>query len=89
MPPKPDLVFHDAPNVNDTIPTTFNVEPSTTKPTQDLSQSYRISSPIIEDWVSDSEDDYEGESMPAQKATSFVQTPEHVKTPRPSIKIVE
>nr|GEV28087.1 retrotransposon protein, putative, unclassified [Tanacetum cinerariifolium] len=38
MPPKPDLVFHDAPTVNETIPTTFNVEPSTTKPTQDLSQ---------------------------------------------------
>nr|GEV83542.1 hypothetical protein [Tanacetum cinerariifolium] len=38
MPPKPDLVFHDAPTVNETVPTAFNVEPSTTKPTQDLSQ---------------------------------------------------
>nr|GFA52025.1 retrovirus-related Pol polyprotein from transposon TNT 1-94 [Tanacetum cinerariifolium] len=27
MPPKPDLVFHDAPTVNETIPNTFNVEP--------------------------------------------------------------
>nr|GEU80801.1 hypothetical protein [Tanacetum cinerariifolium] len=34
---KPDLVFHDAPTVNETIPTAFNVEPSTTKPNQDLS----------------------------------------------------
>nr|GEZ28009.1 hypothetical protein [Tanacetum cinerariifolium] len=25
MPPKPDLVFHDAPTVNETIPTAFNV----------------------------------------------------------------
>nr|GEY32798.1 hypothetical protein [Tanacetum cinerariifolium] len=33
MPHKPDLVFHDAPTVNETIPTAFNVEPSTTKPT--------------------------------------------------------
>nr|GEV33593.1 hypothetical protein [Tanacetum cinerariifolium] len=27
MPPKADLVFHDAPTVNETVPTTFNVEP--------------------------------------------------------------
>nr|GEY51331.1 hypothetical protein [Tanacetum cinerariifolium] len=39
--------------------------------------------------VSDSEDDSEGEPMPIQKATSFVQTTEHVKTPRPSVKTVE
>nr|GEU44498.1 putative reverse transcriptase domain-containing protein [Tanacetum cinerariifolium] len=41
MPPKPDLVFHDAPTVSESVPTAFNVEPSTTKPTQDLSQSNR------------------------------------------------
>nr|GEV32689.1 hypothetical protein [Tanacetum cinerariifolium] len=38
MPLKPDLVFHDAPTVNETIPTAFNVKPSTTKPNKDLSQ---------------------------------------------------
>nr|GEU89163.1 hypothetical protein [Tanacetum cinerariifolium] len=43
MPPKPDLVFHDAPTVNETVPTAFIVEPSTTKPTQGLSQSNRPS----------------------------------------------
>nr|GEU35558.1 hypothetical protein [Tanacetum cinerariifolium] len=37
MPPKPDLIFHDAPTVNETVPSAFNVKPSTTKPTQDLS----------------------------------------------------
>nr|GEV27754.1 hypothetical protein [Tanacetum cinerariifolium] len=42
--------------------------------------------PIIEDRVSDSEDEYEGEPMTAQKAPSFVQTTDHVKTPRPSDK---
>nr|GEW16170.1 hypothetical protein [Tanacetum cinerariifolium] len=31
MPPKPDLVFHNAPNVNETILTAFNVELSPTK----------------------------------------------------------
>nr|GEU52650.1 hypothetical protein [Tanacetum cinerariifolium] len=57
MPPKPDLVFHDSPNVNETVHTTFNVELSPTKPDKEL--SHRSSAPIIEDWVSDSEDDSE------------------------------
>nr|GEW36271.1 uncharacterized mitochondrial protein AtMg00810-like [Tanacetum cinerariifolium] len=59
MPPKPDLVFHNAPTFNETVPTAFNIEPSTTKPAQDLSQSNRLFAPINEDWVSDSEDDSE------------------------------
>nr|GEX61193.1 ribonuclease H-like domain-containing protein [Tanacetum cinerariifolium] len=32
MPPKPDLVFHDAPTVNETVPNSFNVELSPTTP---------------------------------------------------------
>nr|GEV58967.1 hypothetical protein [Tanacetum cinerariifolium] len=87
MPPKPDLVFHDAPTVNETVHTAFNVELSPTKPDKDLSQSNRLSAPLIEDWVSDSEDEYEAE--PTQNAPSFVQPPEHVKTPRPSVKPAE
>nr|GEX31145.1 hypothetical protein [Tanacetum cinerariifolium] len=47
MPSKPDLIFQDAPIVNEIVHTAFN------------------------------------------KATSFVQTPEHVKTLRPSVEIVE
>nr|GEW31683.1 hypothetical protein [Tanacetum cinerariifolium] len=85
MPPKPDLVFHDAPTTNETVHTVLNVEPSTTKPNKDLSQSNRPSAPIIEDWVSDLEDKSEGEPMPTQKAPSFVQTSKHVKTPRKDI----
>nr|GEY35937.1 hypothetical protein [Tanacetum cinerariifolium] len=61
MPPKPDLVFHDAPNVNETVHTAFNVELSSTKPDIDLSHTHRPSAPIIEDWVSDSEDDSKDE----------------------------
>nr|GEU36918.1 ribonuclease H-like domain-containing protein [Tanacetum cinerariifolium] len=49
----------------------------------------RPSAPIIEDWVSGSEDESEGEPMPIQKEPSFVQTSEHVKTPRTSITPVE
>nr|GEX88729.1 ribonuclease H-like domain-containing protein [Tanacetum cinerariifolium] len=36
MPFKSNLVFHDVPTVNETVPTAFNVEPSTTKPNKDL-----------------------------------------------------
>nr|GEV99095.1 putative reverse transcriptase domain-containing protein [Tanacetum cinerariifolium] len=87
MPPKPDFVFHDVPNVNKTVHIAFNVELSLTKPDKDLSHTYRPSTPIIEDWVSDSEDDYEIE-LP-QNAPSFVQPTKQVKTPRPSVKPVE
>nr|GEV93908.1 hypothetical protein [Tanacetum cinerariifolium] len=89
IPPKPDLVFHDASTANETIPTVLNVEPSITKPNKDLSQSNMPSIFIIEDWVSDLEDESEGEPMPTQKAPSFVQTSKHVKTPRTSVKPVE
>nr|GEZ54235.1 hypothetical protein [Tanacetum cinerariifolium] len=60
-------------------------ELSPTKPDKDL--SHRPSAPIIEDWVSDSEDEYEAE--PSQNDPSFVQLSEQVKTPRPSVKTVE
>nr|GEV65153.1 hypothetical protein [Tanacetum cinerariifolium] len=59
MPPKPDLVFYDAPTANETVPTVLNIELSTTKPNKDLSQPHRPSAPIIKDWVSDSEDESE------------------------------
>nr|GFC06414.1 hypothetical protein [Tanacetum cinerariifolium] len=49
MPPKPDLVFHDAHTASETILNVFNDEPNTTKPTKELSQSNRPFTPIIED----------------------------------------
>nr|GEX92396.1 hypothetical protein [Tanacetum cinerariifolium] len=87
MPPKHDLVFHDAPNVNETVHTAFNVELSPTKPDKDLSYTYRPSAPIIEDWVSDSEDDSKAEIT--QNASSFVQPTKKVKTPRSSVKTIK
>nr|GEZ33343.1 hypothetical protein [Tanacetum cinerariifolium] len=59
MPPKPDLVFHNAPNDVETIHTSFHVELSPTKSDQDLSYTHRPLAPIIEDWVSDSGKDFE------------------------------
>nr|GEU71785.1 ribonuclease H-like domain-containing protein [Tanacetum cinerariifolium] len=87
MPPKPDLVFHNAPDINETVHTTFNVELSPTKPDNDLSHTHRPSAPIIEDWVSDSED--ESETKISQNLPSFVQPTEQVKSPRPSVQHVE
>nr|GEY86460.1 retrovirus-related Pol polyprotein from transposon TNT 1-94 [Tanacetum cinerariifolium] len=89
MPPKPDLVFHDVSTISEIVPTVINVTPSPTKPTKDMSQLNRPSALIIEDWVFNLEEKSEGETMPTQKAPSFVQTTKHVKTPRPSVKPIE
>nr|GEV59126.1 putative ribonuclease H-like domain-containing protein [Tanacetum cinerariifolium] len=89
MPSKPNLVFDDASTVSEIVPNVLIVKPSLTKPTKDMSQSNKPFAPIIEDWVSDSEDESEGEPMPTQKEPSFVQPFEHVKTPRIFVKPVE
>nr|GFB44334.1 hypothetical protein [Tanacetum cinerariifolium] len=75
MPPKPDLVFHTPPS-DENEHLAFNVQLSPTKPEQDLSS--RPSAPIIEDWVSDSEED----DMPqvTKDVPSFAQSPELVKS---------
>nr|GEW67296.1 ribonuclease H-like domain-containing protein [Tanacetum cinerariifolium] len=54
IPPKPDLVFYTPPS-DENEHLAFNVQISPTKPEQVLSS--RPSAPIIEDWVSDSEED--------------------------------
>nr|GEZ86473.1 hypothetical protein [Tanacetum cinerariifolium] len=86
IPPKPDLVFNTAPNDVETVHTSFNVELSPTKHDQDLSHTHRPSAPIIEDWVSDLED--ESETKTPQNVPSFVQPTAHVKSPRPSVQHV-
>nr|GEU62184.1 ribonuclease H-like domain-containing protein [Tanacetum cinerariifolium] len=60
---------------------------SPTKPDQDLSHTHRPLAPIIEDWVSDSED--KSETKTPQNVPSFVQSTEQVKSPRPSVQHVE
>nr|GFC71087.1 ribonuclease H-like domain-containing protein [Tanacetum cinerariifolium] len=79
MPPKPDFVFHTPPSdENEHI--AFNVQISPTKPKQDILS--RPSAPIIEDWVSDSEED----NMPhvSKDVPSFTQSSKLVKSPRHS-----
>nr|GEZ34263.1 ribonuclease H-like domain-containing protein [Tanacetum cinerariifolium] len=75
-------------NDSEIVPNMVTVEPSTTKPTKDMSLANRPSAPIIKDWV-DSEDKSEGEPMPTKKVPSLVQTTEHVKTPKKFVKLVE
>nr|GEV99080.1 retrovirus-related Pol polyprotein from transposon TNT 1-94 [Tanacetum cinerariifolium] len=60
---------------------------SPTKPEQDLSHTTRPSAPIIEDWVSNSED--ESEIKASQFVPSFFQSAEHVKSPRHTVQPIE
>nr|GEZ40913.1 hypothetical protein [Tanacetum cinerariifolium] len=87
MPPKLDLVFNTAPTAVETDHLTFNVQLSPTKPEQDLSHTTRPIAPIIEDWVSVSED--ESETKSPQFVPSFVQSTEHVKSPRHSVQPIK
>nr|GEU41242.1 putative reverse transcriptase domain-containing protein [Tanacetum cinerariifolium] len=87
MLPKPDLVFNNAPNDVETDHPTFNIKLSPTKPDQDLSHTNRPSTPIIKDWVSDSED--ESETHTPQNVPRFVQPTEQVKSPRLSVQHVK
>nr|GEV52858.1 hypothetical protein [Tanacetum cinerariifolium] len=87
MPPKPDLVFHTTLIAVETDHPAFNVQLGPTKPDQDLSHINRPSAPIIKDWVSDYEDD--SEIKTSQVVPSFVQSTKQVKSPRPSVQLVE
>nr|GEW57837.1 ribonuclease H-like domain-containing protein [Tanacetum cinerariifolium] len=87
MPPKPDLVFTTALIDVETDHSAFTVQLNPTKPEQDLSHIHRPTTPIIEDWVSDSED--ESATKAPQIVPSFVQSTEQVKSPRHSVSHVE
>nr|GEV15430.1 hypothetical protein [Tanacetum cinerariifolium] len=87
MPPKPALVFNTAPTDVETDHPAFTVELNLTKPDQDLSLTNRPSAPIIEDWVSDSED--KSKTKAPQIVPNFVQSTKQVKSPKHSIQHVE
>nr|GEZ63202.1 ribonuclease H-like domain-containing protein [Tanacetum cinerariifolium]GEZ65807.1 ribonuclease H-like domain-containing protein [Tanacetum cinerariifolium] len=67
MPPKPDLVFTDELNASASVANVFNVKSSTNKPRKDMSKTHRPAARIIEDWISDSEDETVIESVPKQR----------------------
>nr|GEX28426.1 uncharacterized mitochondrial protein AtMg00810-like [Tanacetum cinerariifolium] len=74
MPPKPDLVFNNAPNDIETGHSSFTVKLSPTRHNQNLSHTHRPSIPIIKDWVSDLED--ESETKTSHPVPSFVSSTE-------------
>nr|GEY59857.1 retrovirus-related Pol polyprotein from transposon TNT 1-94 [Tanacetum cinerariifolium] len=84
MPPKPDLVFNNAPNSVETDHPAFTIKLSPTKPDQDLSLTNSSSAPIIEDWVFDFED--ESETNTSHNVPSFAQSSKQVKSPMHSIQ---
>nr|GFA27688.1 hypothetical protein [Tanacetum cinerariifolium] len=79
MPHKPDLVFNTAPIPVETNHLAFNVQLSPTKPEQVLSYTSRPSAPIIEDWVSNFEEESEPKDS-QQSVPSFAQT--NISPPR-------
>nr|GEZ33044.1 putative ribonuclease H-like domain-containing protein [Tanacetum cinerariifolium] len=87
MPPKPDLVFHTTPIAVETDHSAFAIQLSTSKPVQDLSHINRPTTPIIEDWASDSED--ESKTKAPHIVPSFFQSFEQVKTCRHYVQPLE
>ncbi|GJU71459.1 ribonuclease H-like domain-containing protein [Tanacetum coccineum] len=93
MPPKPDLVLtnKDEYVFSESITSVPSVETSKVKTSESKHKS--VDEPLIEDWISDSEDENETQSKSKQRKPSFakvefVKSNEHVKSPRESVKQV-
>ncbi|GJR67196.1 ribonuclease H-like domain-containing protein [Tanacetum coccineum] len=94
MPPKPNLVLADKDEYVFSESITSVPAVATSKVKTCESKSKYVSEPLIEDWISDSEDGNETDFKTKQRKPSFakvefVQSKEHVKTPRESVKEVE
>nr|GFC44840.1 ribonuclease H-like domain, Gag-pre-integrase domain protein [Tanacetum cinerariifolium] len=61
----------------------------TNKPSKDMSKTLRPDALIIDDWISNSKDEIEIESVPKQREPSFIKSSEHVKNSRESVKKVD
>nr|GEX41997.1 ribonuclease H-like domain-containing protein [Tanacetum cinerariifolium]GEX42976.1 ribonuclease H-like domain-containing protein [Tanacetum cinerariifolium] len=91
MPPKPDLILADVDEyiVSESITSVPAV--TTNKAKTNESKSKSVSEPLIEDWVSNSEDENETKTKSKQRKPSFakvefVKPKEQVKSPRESVK---
>nr|GEW00580.1 ribonuclease H-like domain, reverse transcriptase, RNA-dependent DNA polymerase [Tanacetum cinerariifolium] len=74
LPPKPDLVFIDDTNASESVANVINVESSEHKTSKNKSKTHRPDAPIIEDWLSDFEDETEIESVLKLREPSFVKS---------------
>ncbi|GKC14022.1 putative ribonuclease H-like domain-containing protein, partial [Tanacetum coccineum] len=94
MPPKPDLVLADKDEYVFSESATSVPSAATSEVKTSVSKPKSVSEPLIEDWISDSENENETESKSGQRKPSnakveFVKSYEHVKSPRKSVKKVE
>ncbi|GJT62238.1 putative ribonuclease H-like domain-containing protein [Tanacetum coccineum] len=94
MPPKPDLVLADKDEYVFSESATSVPLAATSEVKTSVSKPKSVSEPLIEDWISDSENENETESKSGQRKPSnakveFVKSYEHVKSPRESVKKVE
>ncbi|GJX39094.1 ribonuclease H-like domain-containing protein [Tanacetum coccineum] len=94
MPPKPDLVLADKDEYVFSESATSVPSAATSEVKTSVSKPKSVSEPLIEDWISDSENENETESKSGQRKPSnakveFVKSYEHVKSPRESVKKVE
>nr|GFA47474.1 ribonuclease H-like domain-containing protein [Tanacetum cinerariifolium] len=89
MPSKPDLVFADEHVVSEFVTSLPDIAKSKVKTSEIKLKN--VSALIIEDWVSDSEDENEiktesNQIKPSFAKVTFVKPTEHVKSPRKSVK---
>ncbi|GJU90449.1 putative ribonuclease H-like domain-containing protein [Tanacetum coccineum] len=94
MPPKSDLVLADEDEYVFSESVTSVPDVATSEAKSSESKPKTVSEPLIEDWISDSEDENETKSKSKQRKSSFakvefVKSNEHVKTPKESDKKVE
>ncbi|GJU76248.1 hypothetical protein Tco_1273318 [Tanacetum coccineum] len=94
MPPKSNLVLTDEDRYVFTESVTSIPDVATSETKTSVSKPKYVSEPLIEDWISDSEDEKETEFKTKQRKPSFakvefVKSKELVKTPRESVKEVE
>nr|GEU30809.1 hypothetical protein [Tanacetum cinerariifolium] len=89
LPSKPNLVFTDDTNASKSEANVVNVKLSKYKTNRDKSNIHRPDAPIIEDWISDSEDESKTKFVPKQREPSFVKSTKHVTTSRESVKKIE
>ncbi|GJV34512.1 hypothetical protein Tco_1394912 [Tanacetum coccineum] len=94
MPPKPNLILADEEEYVFSKSITRVPVVATSKVKTSESKPKSVSEPLIEDWISNSEDENETELKSKQRKRNFpkiefVKSNEHVKTPRESVKKVE
>ncbi|GJR48856.1 hypothetical protein Tco_1316959 [Tanacetum coccineum] len=94
MPLKSDLVLADEDGYVFSESVTSIPDVATSEPKTSESKPKFVGEPLIEDWISGSEDENETKSKSKQRKSSFakvkfVKTNKHVKTPKESVKKVE